>query len=846
MTTTPTQHDTNEPPRFAVDPIGVISEIVLSVEPHLDCKRVYAAVAGVVKSRRGRRELARELQANPALLTGGRSFGLRSIELLIEALRTLGARNVATPRCPGCGKTRPLQRRSGAERICRPCFSARQQPCHGCGNRRYINQRDHLGRPYCYYCQPPQPEDPVTKICEVVSQIAPTFPREKAVALIQEAIPHTFQLARTAAALAANPALLTGQGSHGTPRIIVLIDRLIEAGAEGIIRPPCPRCGSDNLPLRFKLDGERCCKRCYKTKFTTLCVGCNQHKPVAGRDPHEGALCDNCKRRDPGHHSQCAACGQTRHLYHLGARLCRSCFPRPIATCMDCGQTKRCDGISIGLPRCDNCIVKQGRRHQNCSRCARNRRVYARGPQQEPLCITCGARKEACRNCGQTKPVGGRSADGVALCRPCYANDPISMRECSECGQIRRLYHHGLCSPCARKSLAHDMLADPDGHIRPAFEPLYRTLLDGEPRLVLDWLQRSRTKALVTALSSNNDPLSHQVLDTLADGKAVRYLRSILVASGALPPRDEYLARLERELPQRLASIAAARERSLVKSFFTWNHLRRLRRVSNRQPLTYGQLAAARIDITAVVNLLAWLQSRQLSLASCTQADIDHWLDEGLRWEQAATQTFLRWAVKHRHCRPISIPNARPPSPRHTIEEDERWRTIHRLLHDDELDLIIRVAGLLLLLFGQPLSRIVRLTASDIVEADKKVTVALGPEPLQLPPPLDALVLRLRDAPDPNHRTMGQQRHWLFIGRVRPDRHLHSQHLGHRLKQHGIYARAGRNTALIQLAAELPAAVLAKLLGLHPSTATEWNVRAGSPRAGYAAELARRAEFRKD
>ncbi|TQM05998.1 hypothetical protein FB558_6228 [Pseudonocardia kunmingensis] len=56
----------------------------------------------------------------------------------------------------------------------------------------------------------------------------------------------------------------------------------------------------------------------------------------------------------------------------------------------------------------------------------------------------------------------------------------------------------------------------------------------------------------------------------------------------------------------------------------------------------------------------------------------------------------------------------------------------------------------------------------------------------------------------------------------------------------GLGARAGRDTALMGLAARLPAAVLSQLLGTSISCATDWTVVAGNTRPGYAAEVARR------
>ena len=63
--------------------------------------------------------------------------------------------------------------------------------------------------------------------------------------------------------------------------------------------------------------------------------------------------------------------------------------------------------------------------------------------------------------------------------------------------------------------------------------------------------------------------------------------------------------------------------------------------------------------------------------------------------------------------------------------------------------------------------------------------------------------------------------------------------LGGRLPALGIYAQAGRRAALLDLAAQLPAAVLGDLLGLAPATAVKWMRQAGGDWSTYAAELAR-------
>lgn len=65
-----------------------------------------------------------------------------------------------------------------------------------------------------------------------------------------------------------------------------------------------------------------------------------------------------------------------------------------------------------------------------------------------------------------------------------------------------------------------------------------------------------------------------------------------------------------------------------------------------------------------------------------------------------------------------------------------------------------------------------------------------------------------------------------FPGR-QADLHIHPEYLRRRLGELGIACRASRNVALLQLAGELPAAVIADKLNVHRSTADRWVKMAG-------------------
>lgn len=71
-----------------------------------------------------------------------------------------------------------------------------------------------------------------------------------------------------------------------------------------------------------------------------------------------------------------------------------------------------------------------------------------------------------------------------------------------------------------------------------------------------------------------------------------------------------------------------------------------------------------------------------------------------------------------------------------------------------------------------------------------------------------------------------------------PGRHQVANTLGRRLREHGIQSRSTRNTAIITLASDLPAPILADLLGLHITTAERW---VGHARRDWTAYLAARA-----
>ena len=173
----------------------------------------------------------------------------------------------------------------------------------------------------------------------------------------------------------------------------------------------------------------------------------------------------------------------------------------------------------------------------------------------------------------------------------------------------------------------------------------------------------------------------------------------------------------ERWIPPFLEKTRHSTDRKLVRSPATWQHPRILRRKSEITPTTHTQIVSVRSDHKACTELVNWLRDRDLDLATCGQGDIDAFLATGPKSRRRA-KTLAEWTSRHRFPNLLSTKaiSTRNPTP---IEEAERWALTRKLLHSQTIALTDRFAGLLILLFGQRVSKIVTLTADDLNQSDR-------------------------------------------------------------------------------------------------------------------------------
>ena len=91
------------------------------------------------------------------------------------------------------------------------------------------------------------------------------------------------------------------------------------------------------------------------------------------------------------------------------------------------------------------------------------------------------------------------------------------------------------------------------------------------------------------------------------------------------------------------------------------------------------------------------------------------------------------------------------------------------------------------------------------------------------------------------HAAIGDQgtSPWLFPG-GQPGRPISAFRMAERLRQLGILYGQARSAALFQLATGVPAADLARLLGIHIAVAVAWQRASAGDWTSYAAEISRR------
>lgn len=421
-----------------------------------------------------------------------------------------------------------------------------------------------------------------------------------------------------------------------------------------------------------------------------------------------------------------------------------------------------------------------------------------------------------CPICGRDGLLPGRTnrTDPRPICLAC-AGIPNNFR-CATCDTEGQIYRRGQCARCALRddlsSLIINGAADPA-----AMGAIVDILCAADrPESVLTWKRSPKVRALLAGLASGEIPLSHEGLDKAGQGTYISHLRSLLEDNGVLAPRDEHLARFEAWLTSKLDAIPTPAIRAPVEQFATWHHLRRLRRHTTPGQASDGPRRMAQQQITETIKFLTWLhEHHHRTAASCRQQDVDEWLATGPTTRHKI-RAFFAWAAKSKVNTAVRLENLQAKTIP-LLTQNQRLAWINGLLTGDEESLPHRVAGVLLLLYAQPLVKVAALKTTAIDATDDGMRITLGADAAPVPAPFAELLTEHLDNRT-NLRTGAATatNPWLFPGR-NAGKHLEPQTIQMRLLNRGISVLGARSSALQNLVAEIPPPVVANLLGYSHS-----------------------------
>lgn len=669
------------------------------------------------------------------------------------------------------------------------------------------------------------------------------------------------------ATLAERPGVLVEGPTSTLPVLDRFIRGLVAAGADGVrvVHPPCGQCGRPKQAHARRGRGW-VCSACWARTTKLPCAECAGIRRIAVRRP-TGGVCAPCLRRqrteielDAVTEAIVVALGKVDHgldrrtvaatvarvapglarrrqlaadvgmadinaperqpvlLSRLVAGLHGQATPALAASsCDDCGRPASKIELVGGSVRSSPCVS----RCPDCGRLARQ--------ANEAQCRRCRADRHRHRGtCGDCDR-GGLLLDEALRCRACRERASRICDRCCGPAPLTRVDDERLCWTCALRLRVDALLSETNEG--PTAVLRHALLATANHRTTARWLAREPVTGVLGQVGGAGPAPTHESLDALGPSRSTEHLRDLLVAAGALDGEGRTIARFEARAATSLAGLDAAGRR-VVRAWVTWRLLPRLRRLDEAGKDLTNSIGNARASLDEVIRFTGHLRAHGRGLRDCTEADVEEWL---IRPGAARCRVipFLAWAGKKRHLPPMALP--RPPGRAAAAftDPEHRWAIARRLVTDDSIAVADRVAGALVVLYGQPLTRIVGLRLTDVRYEQGRAIVTLAGYDLRLPEPFATLV---GDLPVRRRHGVTDQvdTQWLFPG-DRAGRHLGSANLANRLRDIDIEPRQMRGAALVQLSMEMLPAVLAEVVGVTPSTAAKWTAASGGSWANYAA-----------
>jgi hypothetical protein len=294
----------------------------------------------------------------------------------------------------------------------------------------------------------------------------------------------------------------------------------------------------------------------------------------------------------------------------------------------------------------------------------------------------------------------------------------------------------------------------------------------------------------VIALLDGRVAVTHAGLDAAsASRNHVAFLRAHLVSCGVLDDRDEHSASFARWHQQAVAQIAPGADRAHVQAFARWQIAHDLARARPLERTAASTQKHSRCKVRQAIALTEWLHHQNLALTDLRQDLLDAWVTQGASTRRTV-RLFVAWLARAGVTARLDVAwNRRGPRPA-SLDERDRLAALRRLLEDESADPRDRLAGCLLLLYGQPSTRTAALRCTDITDVRGRASIRLGRGTLPLPPPMDTIARLVLETQPPTKDG------WLCPGR-HPGTHLTAEHLRVRVARYGLASITSRSSAIL-------------------------------------------------
>ena len=346
----------------------------------------------------------------------------------------------------------------------------------------------------------------------------------------------------------------------------------------------------------------------------------------------------------------------------------------------------------------------------------------------------------------------------------------------------------------------------------------------------LTWIRQPHVQQFLRRLATI-ETITHEEIDSLPRSRTRQFVRALLVEHGVLPRRDERRVIFDGWADDAVLRVRDPSMRLILHQYLTWFHKHQL---NEQERISRGTFYNRKQNITVAAEFLNWLDSKKTALGALTQSLVDEWASEDNTTRLRVDQ-FLMWAARSGLVdrRFTLVPHRRGVYP--LLSLDEQQSALAVIASPEALTPRDRAIGILVLVLGQRLEDVVKLTWEDLEVTADRVSIRVAKTPIELPEPLDE-PWRLLEAGARQGRTASHPHtSWIFRG-YSPGQPLNPAGLADHLKR--VFAvRAARLGTLHELSKSEHVPVIAEVLGYSPATIVRHQVGPATAYGRYIAAI---------